>query len=144
MLLRPAGQGRLRVFVAVAVLVVLSGCGVRVATVTGKVTLKGRQPPERATISFDDVDTHHNASSPIGADGSYKLTSGEGEGLRPGKYKVSVQPPYAKDSSEPRPAPTFHAKYQNPATSGLEKEVKSGTNEFNFELDPPAVAAAGS
>jgi hypothetical protein len=127
-----------------AVLALLSlslGCSGKVP-VSGKVTVKGGKPPEGASVVFSDEKAHRSARGVIAADGSFKLgTDGADDGAKPGKYVVTVHPPYPKDSSQPQPKPMFHDKYQRASSSGLEAEVPQKT-EFNFELDPPAAAAA--
>lgn len=123
---------------AVALLLLtFAGCD-GVSQVTGKVTVRGGEPPQGATVVFTDEAKHRSASGTVGADGSYSLTSkSPGDGAPPGTYQVTVHTPSAADSSQAQPPRTFHTKYENPSSSTLTREVKSGNNEFNLELDPP-------
>ena len=115
----------------------LAGCGSGTLPVSGKVTIKGGASAEGSSVAFSDSEKQIGDTGKVKADGTYTLD----KGVPPGKYKVTIHPPSAKDSSQAQPPSPFHAKYQNPTTSGLDREVKSGDEKIDFELDPPARAA---
>ena len=59
-------------------------------------------------------------------------TSTPGDGVRPGMYNALVAPPPILDAENPTPSP-FAAKFSDFKTSGLEFEVKPGSNNFTIE-----------
>jgi hypothetical protein len=126
-----------RGIVAGLVLATLAGCGSGTLPVGGKVTIKGGASAEGSSVAFSDSEKQIGATGRVKADGTYTLD----KSLPLGKYAVTIHPPSAKDSSQMQPPSPFHAKYQNPTTSGLEREVKSSDEKIDFELDPPARAA---
>src|SRR5262245_2660647 len=71
-------------------------------------------------------------------DGSFTLTTADGQPVPPGWYRIAVAPK-AGTVDQPtaeRPYPGLPAKYRNPTQSGLEREVKAGTdNVVCFDLD---------
>lgn len=92
---------RLTAVVGVSLLVASIGCNsnkMPTVPVRGRVTFAGGPPPTRGTITF----MPHSGSSPAGlpakpgsaqfdADGGFVVTSfGEGDGLLPGTYGVSI------------------------------------------------------
>jgi hypothetical protein len=120
-----------------------SGCGdsgPEKARVYGKVTYKG-QPVPKGTISFQAVDPEgRNATGLIQSDGTYELqTEDPGDGAILGDYKVSIS---ARENEvlmyiPKKPVPPKRLvpeKYENPETSGQTATVKSGSNEFDFDL----------
>jgi len=129
-----------RLMVAGMVLAALAGCGSGALPISGKVTIKGGASPEGCSVSFNDMEKQIGDTGRIKADGTYTLD----KGVPPGKYKITFFPPSAKDSSQPQPPSPFNTKYQNPTSSGLEREVKASGDKFDFELDPPGPPAAGS
>ncbi len=83
-----------------------------------------------ATVAFSTVNPETKRSTRVAdalteGDGSFTLsTYTAGDGAPAGEYQVTVV-------SRSAPLPD---KYRNPATSGLTATVKSGKNEFTFEL----------
>jgi hypothetical protein len=74
----------------------------------------------------------HNATkAPVsygrtGRDGAFTMsTYAEGDGAPPGQYAVSILWPDGE---------SLIPKYSSPVTSGLQVEVKAGTNEPAFRL----------
>ncbi len=132
-------QCRISLLLTTLFILSLAGCGGGNAAVSGKITQKDGKIPEGATVVFTDEKNHRSASGNVNAEGEYRLTSDKpGDGAPPGIYAVTVFPPSAKDSSQAPPPRTFHQKYANPDASGITCEVKSGSNTFDFVLDPPA------
>ncbi|WZO98299.1 hypothetical protein EP7_005359 [Isosphaeraceae bacterium EP7] len=127
------------------------GCGSNhgCVPVGGTVTYKGK-PVAEGEVSFVPVEGDgRTGRGEISSAGVYQLTSFDpGDGVVPGKYKVSV---VSRGPDKPIPAkkkgrmmeedmqgsgdPLIPAKYFMPETSGLEREVEAAkTNTFNFEL----------
>jgi len=136
----------------VAALLVPAGCGRTGSetTVSGKVTL-GDQPVA-GVVTFVDSSNKEVASSPIGADGTYRV-----EKIPTGQYKVVVKaglgaaPPIAGQPPTPKDAKPIEMKdmgsmpgaqktasppkkYQTASTSDLSFEVKSGKNTYDIAL----------
>lgn len=132
-------------------LVAATGCGEArgpIGQVHGKVTFEGKPVASGAAVSF--LAAGGGASGVVGADGSYRVVSTQGEGVAAGTYKVLVLPP---GGSTPTPEeamkasmsngkgqaaapsdPTIPEKYRSAATTPLSYEIKVGDNEINIEL----------
>jgi len=125
------------------------GIGERTA-VRGVVTYNG-QPVPGGTVSFlNDTAGGRNGGGDIGPDGSYAATTMKpGDGLVPGKYKVtvsSVEVDMSKVVGNPgglyrsdliKKAPkkiNVPKKFANPTTSGLALEVKSEPLTYDIKL----------
>jgi hypothetical protein len=113
--------------------------------VRGTVTVKG-QPLTKGTITFVPTDEKHpNATSLIGPDGSYNLQTREpGDGAELGDYRVVVSGVANEEILDYIPKGKvkakadksgISAKYQDPEQSGLKATVKSGQNNFPFNLE---------
>jgi hypothetical protein len=120
----------------------LLGCSpsgdMQTAPVKGKVTYNG-QPLPSGTVMF--VPTQGPAATgEIRPDGSYSLgTYGTSDGAVLGKHKVTITAladmgELLPEAQDPTPPPLVPDKYLSHETSGLEVEVKSGTNEHDFVL----------
>jgi hypothetical protein len=133
-----------RIVVAVCfVLIVLAvqGCGSgkpKLAEVEGKVTIGG-QPLDKAMIYFSPAEGGRTSSGMTDAGGHYVLSFGSDEpGAVLGKHKVTIttyEAPQSDDSGKmiggiPERVP---AKYNKQST--LEKEVTSGAQTIDFQLD---------
>ena len=133
---------------ALAVPALLSGCGSKTGTVSGKVTYKDKPVPG-GTVTFL-VDGKHTATSPIGTDGSYSI---EKVPVGPAKIGVAPPPPAARlpggkmmdpskfGSSAEKPAAgpttkpfTLPPQYLNPNKSGLDYTVTGGKQEHDIPL----------
>jgi len=133
-----------------------TGCGgpasgrLKTATVTGRVTFKG-EPLSLGEIKFlPDGATGEGvrvAYSTLDENGRYSLTTyGNGDGAILGSHRVTivsreeVTPGMGKRMTPQGMAPAQQPKsfiperYAKPETSGLTAEVKSGSNEINFDL----------
>ena len=138
----------------------LLGCsgnkGPQTAPVMGKVTLNG-QPLEGANVTFIADGAPRAAIGTTDAQGVYRLTTFKSnDGAVLGQHKVTVVMPVKNTAEMSAETPDaaygaamaqaakgvqqrgkeVPAKYANPATSGFSTEVKSGTNEYNIELQP--------
>jgi hypothetical protein len=134
MCLRIAGRGWLH---AAPLLIVLGmlGCG-RYAPVHGTVTLDDGTPVTNGMVVFESKDAAKpvSARGDIQSDGSYQLSTDQpGDGVPPGWYRVLVAPPPQHPDGPPIKY-IFDKKYSAFATSGLEFEVKSGSNEYPIRL----------
>jgi len=115
------------------VLLVISsaGCsksGPQLAPVTGRITLDGA-PLANADVLFQPDDATPPSSARADAEGRYVLAYKRGVmggHLGSNTVRITISPDVV-----PNP-PNIPARYN--AESKLTKEIKSGQNEFNFEL----------
>jgi hypothetical protein len=153
------GTGRWGTYLAFLALAGISGCGSSTATVKGKVFLDGK-PLKGGTVVFASADGKGApASGPIEEDGSYTVLRAptgkvriavETESMNTGnpgearKYKPpeGMKSPYGErktdNSARYTPIPE---KYMKEETSGLEFEVKGGTNTHEIKLSSSAGGA---
>ncbi len=136
-------------------LVFCAGCapGVPSGTVTGKVTIKG-QPAKPGTMVTFLMDSGTTATGQVTEGGSYKLRNNGAanpESIPTGTYKVSVAAPgegaaqteedYEKMMAggakppEAKKDKSIPPKYNNPQTSGLKFEIKTGANTFDIAIE---------
>jgi hypothetical protein len=111
------------------------GCG-RYYPVHGKVTLDDGTAVTAGMVVFEtkDVEKPVTARGDIQPDGSYQLsTERPGDGVPPGRYRVLVTPP-PQGADAPPQKPPFDMRYASFATSRLEFEVKSGSNDYPIQL----------
>ncbi|MEO0530086.1 MAG: hypothetical protein AAF266_05840 [Planctomycetota bacterium] len=119
----------------------LSGCSQSPfdADATGTITLDGNPVPPGVVI-FAAEKPGAGASKGNIEDGRYVIITRHERGLDPGKYRVAVRvfdkgtPPAPGERQMAKLAPLVPEKYLDPKTSGLEYEVKPGSNEINIEL----------
>lgn len=109
----------------------LAGCGSSgpaVAPVTGRVTLDSR-PLELVDIVFQPTNGDSPSTSRTDSDGHYELMYKRGVmGARTGEHTVRI----GFTSNLAKNPPAIPAKYNT--ESDLRREVKSGPNQFDFEL----------
>ncbi|MEM8944358.1 MAG: hypothetical protein AAGD11_04170 [Planctomycetota bacterium] len=118
----------------------LVGCGSEFgASVSGKVTLDGKTiTPGLVTFAPEDP-TAIPSVGDLDSSGNFILTTSKKDGIRPGKYRASVQAfeppdiPPGQRSYTPS-EPLVPMKYMQVTTSGLEFTVESGSNTINIEL----------
>ena len=121
----------LRPFVLISLLIVLAGCGKggqQVAPVHGRVTLDGK-PLANADVQFQPVDSQRPSSGRTNADGQYDLVFKRKQpGAIVGQHTVRiwVSPEVVRN-------PPIIAK-QFDTQSTLQREVKPGDNEFDFDV----------
>ena len=114
----------------------IAGCGSSLQSVRGTVTLPDGKPAAGSQVVFDGPigGKAISARGDVQADGSFELsTSRPGDGVPLGKYRVQVNPPPLVNAEATQRLP-FNAKYTDFSTSGLEYEVKPGSNEFSIQL----------
>jgi hypothetical protein len=122
-------------------LATLCGCGGYGAKVGGKVTLNG-QPLGRGVVSYYPSGGGAAATGSIGADGSYTISTGNDEGVKPGEYTVTVfanEAPKTGTITEEIPKQLTPAVYADKATSPLKHTIKRGENTIDLPLtgEPP-------
>ena len=120
---RMLALGAVLVPLALAELLGIGLAPAEVAPVTGRVNLDGH-PLGQVFICFDSDD--HRAQGWLGADGTFRLVSGWGDGVPPGRYRVHIVP-NPGDLSLP-------AKYRDAGTSDLDVEVAPDWNDYSFDL----------
>jgi hypothetical protein len=110
--------------------------------VTGAVTLDG-QPiaggrDVNALVCFTPVGGGPIGSGALDGAGHFSLSTGAAAGIRPGKYLVSVSATkIIRSNVEGMPAggrPLTSSKYANAKESGLEADIRPGSNELDFKL----------
>jgi hypothetical protein len=138
--------GYLRVGLAASALlccvVLLSGCGSGSATAEGTVTLDGT-PVDGGTIAFIPVGDAEGEGKRPPASGEIKAGKYHVDAankLKPGKYRVEIRWPKhtGKKGSDPDITGGGETQERIPlkynAQSKETKEVKSGSNQFDFPL----------
>jgi hypothetical protein len=141
---------RVKVLPAVAalLLVFVAGCNQSLAPVRGTVTYEDGSPVTRGTVVFEskDVEKPITARGSIQPDGSYQLgTLKPGDGVPPGMYRALLAPQVdlseADKPASQRTPPLFDERWSDFGTSGLEFEVKSGSNDIPIKIARPANAS---
>jgi hypothetical protein len=130
---------RLALTAALVLLVASAGCGRRMYPVHGTVTLADGQPLTRGMVIFESQEdgVPVMARGEIKPDGSYQLsTEKPGDGVPPGKYRVHINPMDLSEVPDEKKNLPFDIKYLRAQTSGLEYEVKAGSNAFPIQLTP--------
>jgi hypothetical protein len=138
---------RLSALAALLSVMVLSGCsGEPNATVSGKVTYKGK-PVTSGVVVLVGQGGQASAPGVVREDGTYVITKAP---VGPVKVSFDNPPPYLPPQAYQRQAPmdkeTKEAiklasrysptppQYKNPALSGLSVELKRGSNQFDIAL----------
>jgi hypothetical protein len=109
----------------------LVGCGKsgpQIAPVHGRVTLDGR-PLENADVEFKPNNSPRPSTGRTNADGRYELAYKRGQlgaVVGPNTVRITVSSELVKNP--PKIAARFNAQ------SELQREVKSGDNEFDFDV----------
>lgn len=116
-------------------LTTLAGCGTggpEIVPVSGRVTLDGR-PLENADVVFQPAGANRPSSGRTDKDGLYQLMYKRGiEGARVGEHTVFITVSPEVVRKPPRIAAKFNTQ------SELHREVKSGQNEFDFDVTTEA------
>jgi hypothetical protein len=107
--------------------------------VSGRVTLDGNPIGPGSLVFVPEGGETNPANGAIQPDGSYELKTANTEGLRAGKYKVSVT---ILDQPDVPPGERSYivaksripSKYNDITTSGLEFEVAPGSNTIDIPL----------
>jgi len=124
---------------AAALFIAMSGCGRGLYSVRGTVTFEDGSSVDRGLVVFESADGSMMARGMIQPGGSYELsTQKPGDGLKPGRYRVLINPLDLSDVPDEQKLLPFDIKYTRFQTSGIEVEVKSGSNQIPFRVTRPA------
>ena len=138
-MLRSRHAHRVGVLAVAVTLAALAGCSGGRAGVSGKVSYDGKPVDGGAIVFVPEGDA---AGAKVGGDivgGEYNLPAGRGP--KPGKYKVEIiwkqKKPTAKKAdpdvvSQEQTIQVIPPRYNTQTT--LNADVKSGSNELNFDL----------
>lgn len=142
-----SGEHGCRLLLALALfLLATSGCGQRLAKVSGRVTCNDKPVSGGASVLFSNEEMGTHIVAKLDPDGHYRVEMAEGLGLPPARYKVSVLPPQLHLSLEfiekhrgktpPLLAafPSIPLKYRDPATSGLELHLTPEGATFDIAM----------
>jgi hypothetical protein len=148
---------KFRLFILILSFMVLSivGCGGKnrpadmpaLQPCTVKIVMAGA-PVEGAIVTFSPESGQWFGNALTDATGNAKiLTRGQFVGVPQGTYKilisksVSSDPNWIRQSEEETTPPTIHhidLKFSDTVNTPFVREVKEGTNHFDFEVTPPA------
>ncbi len=124
-------------FLSLFVILLALGCNDGNAQLGGNVTFDDGAPVTFGAVVFVRGNDFQSVGD-IDAQGNYKMTSGDKNGLPPGRYQVflgGVEVTNPDDPMGPR-IPLIDKKYGMAETSGLEFTVKEGKNEpFNIKVE---------
>ena len=142
-ILPSAAIGHLVLLVAFG-LVVIAGCGSsgpELIPVEGQVTYGGGPWPNGGVFFFTPVDPESGrpGSATFDTEGRFTVDSYQvGEGLYPGKYRVTAQCWNGKVvDGMPLPPSFVPQKYQSGMSSDLEVTVEPGSGSVGVQLDMP-------
>jgi len=128
-----------------ALLATISGCGNSLSKVSGQVTMAGEPiaggDGVRATVYFyPEGGIGTPAIGILDSDGRYEIATGSQTGMEPGAYVVTISATQiipSKGGGAPSGRRITAPKYGDPKQSGFRVEVGKGSNEFDFDLEPP-------
>ena len=118
-----------------ALMVILTGCGSRLPTVSGTVTLDDA-PLANAKVVFEAPDKPM-AVATTDAMGNYDVMTGTQRGMAAGSYQVAISAYATKQGGNESPIPILLTpkRYNSAKTSELTAEVKEGRNDvMDFSL----------
>jgi hypothetical protein len=120
------------------IVLILPGCGKReVVPLTGKVTLDGQPLPTAMVVFHSEADGSAGYAS-TQSDGSYVAKTGSQEGLKPGKYRITVvankQEAVDYQAGPKLPTPITPLRYADPATSGFSYTLTDSGGTYDLEL----------
>ncbi len=124
---------RLPAILAAALALATAGCGGDWGSCSGTVALDGA-PLKDASITFEPTNGGPTAYGQV-KDGEFTVGTGQKDGLAAGKYRVSVSASTVPQMGSKEQAKLLTPKkYAGFDTSGLEADVKPGSNRLKFEL----------
>ena len=126
-------------FVCSAAALLLAGCGGDgTYPVQGKVVYTDGSPATELAgyiVNMDQPEQQLGASGVVQPDGTFQVgTFEDGDGAKPGKYRVALTPPEAPVDM-PAPKPVISPKYGDFSSSGLEVEVKPEDNTVSLQVE---------
>jgi len=123
----------LGVSLLLGVFLILAGCGKPQATVSGKVTYKGKPVPA-GQITLIAPESGKAIAADLDSSGSFTCPGT----LEVGNYLMFIMPPIPKQLPPGTPIQKVPfdvpKKYQDPKTSPLKEEIKGGKNELTIDL----------
>ena len=126
---------------ALAMMVGLSGCGSDRYPVSGRVTYDDGSPLTEGTVIAQMGEGAKSVSVQGRIDSTGRFSWGTerpADGAKPGKYLVAVIPRGLGDAETAKGIlPAVDPRFSNPQTSGIEFEVKPGSNELNIKVYKP-------
>ena len=144
--MNPPATRRYAFFLMGLPLVLAAGCGggPKLYPVKGHVAYKGGGDASvlaKGMVIFEPAEEGMPNISPraiIGEGGSFEMTTpSDGDGVRPGKYKILVNPPpfFAKNREESfNPPILIDESFRDFKTSGLEINVTGPVNDFTITV----------
>jgi hypothetical protein len=140
-LLKDNGRRWLTMLAALAFLVGVAGCGSGRYPVHGRVVYEDGSPVTEGIVIGEKVegDRRVKAQGNVQSDGTFSWgTLRPGDGAEPGKYRVVVMPRAVGEKEASQGVlPAVERKFSNPQTSGIDFEVKPGTNELDITVTKP-------
>jgi hypothetical protein len=126
-----------------AALLALAGCGDNrgLVPVKGKITFDGAHPPKNGQITFGPLEAaggfpQRPGVAPFDAEGKFTATSYQpGDGLTPGKYRVSVY--CVERDPEPKPGGLEAVTYVDPKYNGQDLLVEVGSSPIELSVEVP-------
>jgi hypothetical protein len=137
-------RGAFRIGIVCLAVTVAGGCSkskTADTVVRGQILYRG-EPVSGGLIVFapnpDRGSDGPVVTATLNDDGSFTLTGPDGKPVAPGWYRIAVAPKAGSVHipTADRPYPGIPAKYRNPSLSGMEREIKAGTdNVVLFDLE---------
>ena len=132
----------MRYLAILTVLVGMSGCNNGRYSVNGRVTYPDGSPLTEGNVIGQTGEGAQSVTvqGTVKSDGSFSWgMERDGDGAPPGKYKVAViaRGLGDRERSEGK-QPAVDPKFSNPQTSGIEFEVKPGSNKLDITVTRPA------
>jgi hypothetical protein len=117
----------------------LAGCGgPKLYPVEGTVMWTDGKPARELAggrVSFEPLEGKHSADGPIDAEARYVVgTLRPGDGVPPGRYRVTLAPPLSADPDKPTPS-LLDPDYQRLDLTKLEVTVDAKRNDIPLKLE---------
>jgi hypothetical protein len=133
-----------RTFAFVLLAGLATGCGSGLAPISGQLSWKDGSPAKELVggqVVFEQEQKRTSSIGVIQADGTFQMmTVSPGDGVPVGHHKVAIlehRPNASAAGTQLAPA-KLDLKYADLNSSGLEADVKPGTNKIRFTLDRAA------
>jgi len=130
-----------RTMAFVALAGVAGGCGGGLCPIQGQLTWKDGTPAKElanSQVVFEEETKHTSSVGVIQADGTFQMmTLKPGDGVPAGHHKVAIleHRPNSNTAGTQLVPAKLDLKYADLNSSGLEVDIKPGTNAVSFTLD---------